>query len=129
MLIPTFGVQLIYRMEQSEQEKLNWSEFMKVEMRVGTIISAEKFKEVRNPAYKMIVDFGPFGTRKTSAQITKLYTPEELVGKQVIAVLNFPPKQIATIMSECLVMGCVGDENEVTLIQPERKVANGTRIG
>ncbi len=129
MLIPTFGVQLIYRMEQSEQEKLNWSEFMKVEMRVGTIISAEKFKEVRNPAYKMIVDFGPFGTRKTSAQITKLYTPEELVGKQVIAVLNFPPKQIATIMSECLVMGCVGDEKKVTLIQPERKVANGTRIG
>ncbi|USD24863.1 tRNA-binding protein [Flagellimonas marinaquae] len=116
-------------MEQSEQEKLNWSEFMKVEMRVGTIISAEKFKEVRNPAYKMIVDFGPFGTRKTSAQITKLYTPEELVGKQVIAVLNFPPKQIATIMSKCLVMGCVGDEKEVTLIQPERKVANGTRIG
>jgi len=129
MLIPTFGVQLIYRMEQSEQEKLNWSEFMKVEMRVGTIISAEKFKEVRNPAYKMIVDFGPFGTRKTSAQITKLYTPEEMVGKQVIAVLNFPPKQIATIMSECLVMGCVGDEKKVTLIQPERKVANGTRIG
>jgi len=129
MLIPTFGVHLIYRMEQSEQEKLNWSEFMKVEMRVGTIISAEKFKEVRNPADKMIVDFGPFGTRKTSAQITKLYTPEELVGKQVIAVLNFPPKQIATIMSECLVMGCVGDEKEVTLIQPERKVANGTRIG
>lgn len=116
-------------MEQSEQEELNWNEFMRVEMRVGTIISAEEFKEVRNPAYKMIVDFGPFGTKKTSAQITELYNPEELIGKQVIAVINFPPKQIANIMSECLVLGGVGNNKEVTLIQPERKVENGTRIG
>ncbi|MBR9854849.1 MAG: tRNA-binding protein [Algicola sp.] len=116
-------------MEQSEQEELNWNEFMRVEIRVGTIISAEEFKEVRNPAYKMIVDFGPFGTKKTSAQITELYNPEELIGKQVIAVINFPPKQIANIMSECLVLGGVGNNKEVTLIQPERKVENGTRIG
>ncbi|GLR18275.1 tRNA-binding protein [Portibacter lacus] len=114
--------------ENSVQETLSWKEFMKVEMRVGTIISAEGFPEVRNPAYKLIVDFGPLGTRKTSAQITKLYSPEELVGQQVIAVVNFPPKQIANIMSECLVMGAV-DGKEVTLIKPGKKVENGMRVG
>lgn len=98
-------------------------------MAIGTIISAEVFKEVRNPAYKMIIDFGELGKRKTSAQITKLYKPEELIGKQVVAVVNFPPKQIATMMSECLVMGGLGEDKEVILIQPERKVKNGTRIG
>lgn len=102
---------------------------MGIEMRVGTIISAEEFKEVRNPAYKMIIDFGKYGIRKTSAQITKLYDPEQLIGKQIIAVVNFPPKQIANIMSECLVLGGIGKDKEVTLIEPERKVENGTRIG
>lgn len=102
---------------------------MKVEMRVGTIISAEIFSEVRNPAYKMMIDFGEFGIKKTSAQITKLYKPEELIGRQVVAVVNFPPKQIANIMSECLVLGGIGDEKDVTLLQPERKVKNGTRVG
>ncbi|THV56848.1 tRNA-binding protein [Flagellimonas alvinocaridis] len=108
---------------------LSWDDFKKVQMAVGTIISAEVFKEVRNPAYKMIIDFGELGKRKTSAQITKLYKPEELIGKQVVAVVNFPPKQIATMMSECLVMGGLGEDKEVILIQPERKVKNGTRIG
>ena len=112
-----------------EHNQLKWEEFMKVEMRVGTILSAEVFQEVRNPAYKMVIDFGELGTRKTSAQITKLYEPEDLVGRQVIAVVNFPPKQIANIMSECLVLGGVGDHKEVTLIAPERKVENGMRIG
>jgi tRNA-binding protein len=107
---------------------LSWLDFMKVEMRVGTVIAAEVFAEAKNPAYKLIVDFGDFGTRKTSAQITQLYQPEELVGKQVIAVVNFPPKQIANIQSECLVLGAVGTDKEVTLLQPERPVANGTRI-
>ncbi|UOB18950.1 tRNA-binding protein [Abyssalbus ytuae] len=116
-------------METFTNKKLTWSEFMKVEMRVGTIISAEAFKKAVHPAYKMIIDFGEYGQRKTSAQITKLYNPEELIGKQVIAVINFPPKQIANIMSECLVLGGVGNNNEVTLIAPERKVENGTRIG
>lgn len=110
-------------------EKLTWGDFMKVEMRVGTVISAEEFKEARNPAYKMTIDFGEFGTRKTSAQITDLYRPEELVGRQVVAVVNFPPKQIANIMSECLVLGGIGENKEVTLIGMERKVKNGTRIG
>lgn len=108
---------------------LTWDEFMQVEMRVGTVLSAEIFNEVRKPAYKLVVDFGPYGTRKTSAQLTRLYQPETLVGKQVIAVINFPPKQIATMMSECLVLGAVGDENTVTLLQPERPVPNGQRIG
>lgn len=116
-------------MEILTGEKLTWNEFMKVEMRVGTIISAEEFKEVKNPAYKMIIDFGDYGKRKTSAQITQLYNTNQLVGKQVIAVVNFPPKQIANIMSECLVLGGVGENKEVTLIEPERKVENGTRIG
>ena len=108
---------------------LEWTDFMKVEMRVGTILMAEIFKEAKNPAYKITVDFGKYGTRKTSAQIAKLYTPEELIGKQVIAVVNFPPKQIANIMSECLILGGVGDNKEVTLITSERQVENGTRIG
>ncbi len=108
---------------------LTWDEFMNVEMRVGTIISAEIFKEVRNPAYKITVDFGEFGIRKTSAQVTVLYEAEELIGKQVVAVVNFPPKQIANMMSECLIMGGIGDNKEVTLLQPERTVKNGTRIG
>ncbi len=108
---------------------MNWNEFMKVEMRVGTIVTAEPFKEARKPAYRMLVDFGPLGQRKTSAQITDLYKVEELPGKQVIAVINFPPKQIANLMSECLVLGSVADNGEVTLLQPERPVENGTRIG
>ena len=108
---------------------LTWDEFMHVEMRVGTIISAEPFPEVRNPAYKITIDFGEFGLRKTSAQVTVLYEVEELIGKQVVAVINFPPKQIANMMSECLILGGIGENKEVTLLQPERKVKNGIRIG
>lgn len=110
-------------------DTLTWDQFMHVEMRVGTIVSAEIFAEVRNPAYKITIDFGEFGLRKTSAQVTVLYTPEELIGRQVVAVINFPPKQIANMMSECLILGGIGENKEVTLLQPERKVKNGTRIG
>jgi len=109
--------------------ELTWDDFTKVEMRAGTIISAEIFEEARNPAYKMFVDFGTYGIRKTSAQITKLYQADALVGKQVIAVLNFPPKQIANLMSECLVLGVIGEGKDVILLQPERGVENGARIG
>ncbi len=116
-------------MKNENNDTLTWSEFTKVEMRIGTIISAEVFKEARNPAYKLIVDFGEFGKRKTSAQITMLYMPNDLLGKQVIGVLNFPPKQIANLMSECLILGGLGKEKEVILIQPERAVKNGLRIG
>lgn len=110
-------------------EKLTWDDFMKVDLRIGTIISTEEFREAKNPAYKMAVDFGDLGIRKTSAQITELYKPEDLIGKQVVAVVNFPPKQIANMMSECLVLGGIGENREVTLLAPERNVKNGTRIG
>jgi tRNA-binding protein len=107
---------------------INWADFSKIEMRVGTIISAEIFKEARKPAYKITIDFGDFGIKKTSAQITKLYFPDEIIGKQVIAVVNFPPKQIANIQSECLILGAVNDE-EVTLLTTDKLVKNGLRIG
>lgn len=81
----------------STKELITWNDFEKVEMRVGTILTAEVFEEARNPAYKITIDFGELGTRKTSAQITKLYQPDEIIGKQVIAVVNFPTKQIANI--------------------------------
>ena len=107
---------------------LTWEEFEKVDMRVGTILTAEDFPEARNPAYKMTIDFGEIGIRKTSAQITKLYTKEKLVGKQIIAVVNFPPKQIANFISECLVLGIVSDDKEVILLSSERPAKNGFRI-
>ncbi|MBI2143082.1 tRNA-binding protein [Candidatus Woesearchaeota archaeon] len=107
---------------------ISWSDFEKVEIRVGTVISAEDFPEAKNPAYKLTVDFGSHGIKKSSAQITKLYKKEDLVGKQVIAVTNFPPKQIADFVSECLVLGVVMENKEIVLLQPERKVANGFRI-
>ncbi|WP_338874552.1 tRNA-binding protein [Spirosoma sp. SC4-14] len=110
-------------------EPLSWADFEKVEIRTGTILSAEPFPQARKPAYKLIIDFGNFGTRRTSAQITKLYRPDELVGKQVVAVVNFPPKQIATFISECLVLGAVAADGTVTLLQPERSTENGLRIG
>ncbi len=109
-------------------ENLSWSEFKKVELRVGTILSAEPFEKAKNRSYVLVVDFGEFGIKKSSAQITKLYTVQELIGKQVIAVLNFPPKQIANIMSECLILGAVDKDNEVILLHPERKTKNGLRI-
>ncbi len=108
---------------------IEWSDFTKVEMRIGTIISAVEFKEVKNPAYKMQIDFGEFGIKKTSAQITKLYTLNDLLGKQIVAVINFPSKQIANMMSECLVLGVIGNEKDVVLLNPDRKVKNGSRMG
>src|SRR5690606_27476409 len=111
------------------ENMLNWNDFIKVEMVVGTIVSAEVFKEARKPAYKLLIDFGPLGLKRSSAQITDLYGVEELPGKQVIAVVNFPPKQIANLMSECLVLGSVAENGHVTLLQPERPVENGSRIG
>ncbi|MCK8491410.1 tRNA-binding protein [Spirosoma sp. RP8] len=110
-------------------EPLSWSDFEKVEIRTGTILSVDAFPEARKPAYKLTIDFGDFGIKRTSAQITKLYSMDELVGKQVVAVINFPPKQIATFMSECLVLGAVADDGTVTLLQTERPTVNGLRIG
>mgnify|MGYP003498002002 CR=1 FL=1 len=108
---------------------ISWSDFEKVEMRVGTIKAASDFPKARKPAYRLTIDFGNLGLKQSSAQITALYQPEELVGRQVIAVINFPPRQIANFMSECLVLGVYNEQNDVVLLQPERPVANGDKIG
>lgn len=106
-----------------------WDDFMKVELRVGLIIKAEPFPEARKPAYKLLVDFGPeVGQRKSSAQITALYTPDELLNKLVVAVVNFPPKQIGPLMSECLVTGFHNAQGEVALCVPDQPVPLGTRL-
>ena len=108
---------------------LNWEDFKKVEMRVGTLLRASAFPEARNPAFKITIDMGDLGILKTSAQITQLYDIDELVGKQVIAVVNFPRKQIANFMSECLILGVLGDDSDVTLLTPDKPVKNGSLIG
>jgi tRNA-binding protein len=114
--------------QTSIMEEINRKDFAKIEMRVGTIVEVSEFKEARKPAYKLLIDFGPLGMRKSSAQITKRYRAHELSGRQVIAVVNFPPKQIANFMSECLVLG-VMDGDDVTLLRPDMPVANGLKIG
>jgi tRNA-binding protein len=112
----------------STHTTITWNDFSKIDMRIGTVIAAEIFKEAHRPAYILQIDFGALGIKKTSAQITKRYTPSSLIGKQVVAVVNFPPKQIANIMSECLILG-VYDNDSVVLLQPEQQVENGTKIG
>ena len=107
---------------------LSWTDFEKVEMRVGTIIEANDFPKARNPSYQLLIDFGSeIGQLETSAQITSLYSKEEIIGKQVVAVVNFPKKQIANFMSECLVLGAVDGKN-VTLLKTDKPVENGLRI-
>jgi len=109
--------------------QIEWNDFTKVELRVGRVISAEVFAEARKPAYKLHIDFGPeIGTRKSSAQITAHYTPENLIGKLVVAVVNFPPKQIGPLMSECLVTGFHDAQGRVTLCVPEHEVPLGTKL-
>ena len=108
---------------------ITWKDFEKVEMRVGTVIEVNDFPEARNPAYQIKIDFGKkIGIRKSSAQITKRYRKEDLLGRQIVAVVNFPKKQIATFMSECLVLGAVGDDNDIVLLNPDFPVQNGLRI-
>ena len=108
---------------------IDWQDFEKVEMRTGTIIEAKDFPQAKNPAYQLRIDFGKkIGIKNSSAQITKLYKKEELIGKQIIAVTNFPPKQIANFISECLVLGVVLDNKEVVLLALDKKTENGKRI-
>jgi len=108
---------------------IQWEDFEKIDMRVGTIIEVKEFPKARRPAWQLTIDFGELGLKRSSAQITDLYTAEQLSGRQVIAVVNFPPKQIANFFSECLVLGVYTDKKEVVLLSPERKVANGWKIG
>lgn len=106
---------------------ITFEDFTKVDLRVGTIIEVNDFPEARNPAYKLTIDFGALGVKKTSAQITTLYKKEDLLNRQIVAVVNFPKKQIAKFMSECLVVGAVNDK-DVMLLNPEEQVENGTPV-
>ena len=110
--------------------QINWADFEKIDIRTGTIIKAEPFPEARKPAYKLSIDFGTeIGIKKSSAQITQHYSLADLEGRQIIAVVNFPPKQIATFISECLVLGVYDESGHVVLLQPQQKLSNGLKIG
>lgn len=109
------------------KDTISFEDFTKVDLRVGTIIEVSDFPKAKNPAYQLTIDFGDLGIKKSSAQITTLYTKEELLNKQIVATINFPKKQIANFMSECLVMGAVNGK-DVILLHPESKVKNGSTV-
>ena len=109
-------------------ELITWNDFEKVELRVGTILEVEDFPKARKPAYKVKVDFGPYGIKWSSAQITKHYTKEELAGRQIIGVINFPEKQIANFKSQFLVTGFADDQGDIVLAAVERPVPNGSKL-
>lgn len=109
---------------------ISWADFEKIDIRLGTIIKAEEFPKAKKPAYQLTIDFGEeLGTKRSSAQITKHYSPADLEGKQIVAVVNFPPKQIANFISECLVLGVYDEQKEVILLQPQKPLLNGLKIG
>lgn len=108
--------------------QITWNNFEKVELRIGTVLKAEDFPEAKKPAYKLLIDFGEYGIKKSSAQITRLYKKDDLLGKQVICVTNFPPKQIGNFISEVLTTGLVLENGDVVLAIPERKVKNGLKL-
>ncbi|MGV6852539.1 MAG: tRNA-binding protein [bacterium] len=110
-------------------KQISWNDFQQVQLCVGTIVEAAEFPQAHRPAYKLLIDFGKqIGVKKSSAQITDCYEIEELPGKQVIAVVNFPPKQIGPFMSECLVTGLYREDGQVVLAVPDKKVSNGARL-
>jgi tRNA-binding protein len=112
------------------ENNLKWQDFEKVEMRVGTVMEVYDFPEARRPSYQLGIDFGAaIGILKTSAQITKRYSKEDLINRQIVAVINFPKKQIGKFMSECLILGAMGEEGDVILLTPDFKIENGLRIG
>lgn len=108
---------------------ISWEDFEKINIRTGTIVEINDFPKARNPSYQLTIDFGSLGIKQSAAQITKHYRKEQLLGKQVVAVVNFPPKQIANFYSECLVLGVYDENNDVVLLQPDKKLANGSKIG
>ena len=108
---------------------ISWQDFEKIDIRTGTILSVNLFPEAIKPAYQLSIDFGDLGIKKSSAQITAHYKPEDLIGKQIIAVVNFPPKQIANFFSECLVLGVYDQQHQVILLEPNLPVMNGAKIG
>ena len=108
---------------------ITWDDFEKIDIRIGTIIEVNDFPKAKKPSYQLTIDFGESGIKKSSAQITDLYKKEELTGKQIVAVINFAPKQIANFLSECLVLGVYTDKKEVVLLQPQQQVQNGWKIG
>jgi tRNA-binding protein len=110
-------------------ETITWEDFEKIDIRSGTILEARTFPKAKKPAYQLVIDFGPLGIKQSSAQITVHYSVEQLKGMQVVAVVNFPPRQIANFISECLVLGIYDDNNDVVLLAPERKISNGKKIG
>lgn len=109
-------------------EKITWSEFERVHLCVGTVLAAEDLPNARRPAYVLTIDFGPHGIKRSSARITKHYTKAELIGRQVVAVINFPPKQVGSVMSECLVTGFPDADGDIVLTAVERPVPNGSRL-
>lgn len=108
---------------------ISWADFEKVDMRVGVVTGAEEFPEARRPAFRLWIDFGPLGLKRSSAQITEHYRPSDLIGRHVIAVVNFPPKQIGPFVSEVLVLGAYNEAGEVVLLHPDKPVAPGSKIG
>ncbi len=110
-------------------QTITWQDFEKIDIRIGTITAASLNAKAKKPAYRLEIDFGDLGVKTSSAQITELYDCQELVGKQVVAVVNFPPKQIASVSSECLVLGVVGLDSGVVLLSPTHTVPNGLKIG
>jgi tRNA-binding protein len=108
---------------------LSWQDFEKVDMRVGVVTDASEFPEARRPAYRLWIDFGPLGVKRSSAQITAHYRPADLIGRRVVAVVNFPPKQIGPFISEVLVLGAYNEAGEVILLNPDQPVAPGSKIG
>lgn len=114
--------------EKVDSKKIEYDDFLKVDIRVGTIVEVEEFPEARKPAYKLIIDFGDFGRKRSSAQITHHYRKEDLLGKQIIAVVNFPPKQIGKFISEVLTLGLPDDKGRVVLLEPNVQVPNNGRL-
>jgi tRNA-binding protein len=131
MLLGFFYIyRYIKNMDAKNTSEITWNEFEKVAMHVGTILEVNDFPDAKKPAYQLTIDFGDIiGIKKTSAQITKQYEKAALINRQIVAVVNFPKKQIGKFMSECLVLGAVGLEGDVILLAPETKVENGLRIG